>query len=350
MNNKRKGKKTFKKQIQRLLLFIQREKLHRLLLILMILILLSTIGIMFFEPDTSLSDGFWWSIVTLTTVGYGDITPNSFTGRLIGILIMFLGIGIIALFTASIASIFVTLQLRKERGMSSYNLESHIILCEWNHRAKAIIQELRSDPRVEAAPIALIAEIDMKPLEDDHLFFIQGSVNEENLKRANLEKANTVIILGDDNLVPSARDAKAVLATLTVESINPAVYTIVEIIDAINARHCERARADEIIVGSKFNSRLISRAAVDHGISRVLDDLLSSRLGQNDLFKIPVPEFIVNKNFIEIFSELKRTNNIIALAVQKGNKGEIVANPPTGYQVKRDDHLFVISEGKPKFL
>ena len=350
MKYKGRGKKTLKKQIHHLVLFIQREKLHRLLLILMLLILLSTIGIMFFEPNTSLADGLWWSIVTLTTVGYGDITPNSFAGRLIGILIMFLGIGIIALFTAAIASIFVTFQLRKERGMSSYNFEKHIILCEWNHRAKDIIQELRSDQRVETAPIVLIAEINMKPLEDEYLFFIQGSVNDENLRRANLEKASTVIILGDDTLDPSARDAKAVLATLTVESINPAVYTIVEIIDSTNARHCERARADEIIVGSKFNSRLISRATVDHGISRVLADLLSSRLGKNDLFKIPVPAFMVNNSFIEIFSEMKRVNNIIVLAVQKGNEGEIVSNPPTGYQVESDDHLFVISEGKPEFL
>jgi voltage-gated potassium channel len=339
-----------KRRFRFFLQFIQREKLHRLLLILVILVLLSTLGLAFFEPNTSLADGLWWSIVTLTTVGYGDITPNSLAGRLIGILIMLLGIGIIALFTASIASIFVTLQLRKERGMSSYNFEKHIILCEWNHRAKEIIQELRSDRRVDTAPIVLIAEINMKPVEDEDLFFIQGSVNEENLKRANLEKASTVIILGDDTLDPSARDAKAVLATLTVESINPAAYTIVELIDATNARHCERAKANEIIVGSEFNCKLISRATVDHGISRVLADLLSSRLGNNDLFKIPVPEFMANNSFIEIFSEMKRANNIIVLAVQKGNEGEIVSNPPAGYHVESDDHLIVISEGKPEFL
>jgi len=324
--------------------------LHRLLLAMLVLIFMSTSALAIFEPNRSLGESLWWSIVTLTTVGYGDITPTTIAGRIIGIMIMFLGIGILMMFTASVASIFVNLQLRKERGMSSYDFEDHLILCEWNHRAREVLQELRSDSRVETAPIVLIAEIDMKPVDDDHLFFVQGSVNEETLGRANIQKAETVIILGDDSLDPSARDAKAVLATLTVESMNPEVYTIVELLDGANAGHCERAKANEIIVGSDFNSKLISRATVDHGISKVLADLLSSRLGSNDLFKIPVPKSLAGQSFMDVFSEMKRVNNIIVLGVQKGNEGEIVSNPPTDHSIEGEDHLIVISEGEPQSL
>ena len=346
----RENKKGLKIRLRGVLLYVQRERLHRLLLAIAMLILLSTLGLSIFEPNTSLTEGLWWSIVTLTTVGYGDITPTTLAGRLIGILVMFLGIGILMMFTATIAGIFVKLQLRKERGMNSYDFEKHIILCEWNHRAREVLKELRSDQRVETAPIVLIAELDMKPVDDDHLFFIQGSLNEENLSRANLEKSSTVIILGDDSLDPSARDAKVVLATLTVESLNPRVYTIVELVDGANAQHCERANANEIIVGSDFNSKLISRATIDHGISKVVADLLSSRLGNNDLFKIPVPESMANHRFIDIFSEMKRANNIIVLGIQKVNDGEIVSNPPADYQVKGDDYLIIISEGRPRAL
>ena len=347
---KKKSKKGLKIRIRGILLFFQRENLHRLLLVLLLLIFLSTLGWSVFEPNTSLVEGLWWSIVTLTTVGYGDITPTTFAGRLIGMLIMLVGIGILMLFTATIAGVFVNWQLRKERGMSSYNFEKHIILCEWNYRARDILQELRSDQRVETAPVVLIAEIDMKPVDDDHLFFVQGAVNDENMRRANLEKASTVIIIGDDSLDPSARDAKVVLATLTVESINPGAYTIVEIVDGANAQHCKRANANEIIVVGDFSSKLISRSTIDHGISKVVADLLSSRLGNNDLYKIPVPESMANRSFIDIFSEMKHANNIIVLAVQKGNEGEIVSNPPTDYRVEGDDHLIVVSEGKPQSL
>lgn len=342
--------KSFKTRIQRFLLFRHWKRLYRLLLILLLLILLGTLAIWVFEPNTSLADAFWLTIVTLTTVGYGDITPTTLVGRIIGIFIMFFGIGILMMFTATIASIFVKKHLKAERGMGMYNFENHLILCEWNHRAREILQELRSDYRFETECIVLIAELDIKPLDDEHLFFVQGVVNEENLRRANLERALTVIILGDDRLDPSARDAKAVLSTLTVEYMNPKAYTIVELVDISNVQHCKHANANEIIVSSEFGSKLISRAALDHGISEVLSDLLSSRLGKNDLFKIPVPEHLATQSFIEIFSEMKLSKNSIVLALQTGKTGAIISNPPPDYIVERDDHLIVIAEGRPGSL
>jgi voltage-gated potassium channel len=318
-------------------------------MILLLMILISTLGLALFEPNTSLANAFWWSIVTLTTVGYGDITPTTIGGRLIGIMIMFFGIGILGMFTATIASIFVKKKMKEERGMCSCDFENHIILCEWNYRAREILRELRSDQRTETSPIILIAEIDMKPVDDDNLFFIQGSVTEENLRRANIGKASTVVILGDDHLEGNARDAKAILTTLTIESMHPSVYTIVELTDGANVRHCERANANEIIVGSEFSSKLISRATLDHGISKVLSELLSSRFG-NDLFKIPVHESMVGNSFMEVFTEMKRTNHSIVLAVQKGSEGEVISNPSEDYQIESGDHLIVISKGKPESL
>ena len=325
--------------------FIKRENLHRLIIILFALIIISTIALAIFEPNISLLNALWLSIVTLTTVGYGDITPTTLAGRIVGVCIMMFGIGILGMFTASIASIFVEKKLKEERGMKSYDFENHIIICTWNHNAPNIIAELRSDERECDTPITLIAELDIKPIDDENLFFIKGPITEENLNKANIKKARTVIILGDETIEASARDAKVVLSTLTVEDLNRDVYSIVELVDESNARHCQRANADEIIVGSEFSCRLISRAALDHGISKVISELLSSRVG-NEIYKIPVPESLAGKNFLEIFTFMKQNKNSIVLAVQKLNEN-VISNPAGDHIIDETDNLIVIAERKP---
>jgi voltage-gated potassium channel len=55
---------------------------------------------------TSIGDGFWWAIVTATTVGYGDVSPVTAEGRVITVALMITGIGVIGVFTATVASLF----------------------------------------------------------------------------------------------------------------------------------------------------------------------------------------------------------------------------------------------------
>ncbi len=59
-------------------------------------------------------DGIWWAITTVTTVGYGDIYPESTAGRIIAITIMLVGIGFVALLTAFIADRFINVQAGTE--------------------------------------------------------------------------------------------------------------------------------------------------------------------------------------------------------------------------------------------
>jgi voltage-gated potassium channel len=233
--------------------------------------------------------------------------------------------------------------------LNTYRYRNHIILCEWNHRTQEIVQDLRADPKTATQPLVLIADLPTKPINDDNLFFVAGHVNDDTLLRANVAEAQTVVILGDDRLEPTARDAKVVLATLTIESINRNVYTIVELVSDANVSHCQRASANEIIVNNHVTSGLLARAALDHGITKVISEWLSVDHG-DELYKVRTPSTLVNHTFIEALTAMKQQYGCIVLGVQHVQDGEVVSNPPADFRLNGDDFLIVVSSERPNIL
>jgi voltage-gated potassium channel len=87
-------------------------------------------------------DGLWWAIVTVTTVGYGDIYPTTTEGRIVGIVLMIVGISFFALLTATIAATFVHHDEQEDIGKR---------LDEISERLSRIEQALDRDPDSELA-------------------------------------------------------------------------------------------------------------------------------------------------------------------------------------------------------
>ena len=81
--------------------------LDKLLIFSLVLLFLIPIPVVFIEPEiNTIADGLWWAIVTMTTVGYGDFTPTTGLGRLLAVVLMVAGIGIIGIFTSAIITYF----------------------------------------------------------------------------------------------------------------------------------------------------------------------------------------------------------------------------------------------------
>lgn len=79
------------------------------------------------QPDVfqNAFSGFWWAVSTLLTVGYGDIYPITFAGRVFGIIITFLGVGMVAIPTGILSAGFVE-QYTRLKSFNDYSLESDI--------------------------------------------------------------------------------------------------------------------------------------------------------------------------------------------------------------------------------
>lgn len=100
--------------------FIQHSNLLMLFGITLIIILAGAYAVLMLDYDvagaqiTNFSDAVWWSISTVTTVGYGDIVPHSISGRVLGMVLMVIGIGVMAAFISQVSATLVESRLQHE--------------------------------------------------------------------------------------------------------------------------------------------------------------------------------------------------------------------------------------------
>ena len=92
-----------KQKINNICEFIRQESIDKLVIVITVIVLFSAVAIAWLEPDISFVSGIWWSIVTLTTVGYGDIAPQTVLGQTLASFIMIIGYAIIAVPTGIIS-------------------------------------------------------------------------------------------------------------------------------------------------------------------------------------------------------------------------------------------------------
>ncbi len=322
---------------------LKKENLHKVALATLILIILGGLAFYYFE-DKSLLDSFWWAFVTMTTVGYGDFFPVTLGGRIAGIFLMMIGIGFLGLFTAIIAGIFLENKILESKGMKETDVEGHFVICGWNYKGYDIVAELKADLKCGDIPIVLISDLDEKPDDLDDVEFIHGEVNAAILEKANVGKANSIMVLGDDSLEPHVRDAKTILNTLAIKSAFPDIYVSVELAEPKNVEHCKLAKADEIIVGGALTANLLVQAFLDHGITKVVTELISNQYG-NELYLIDLPEKYIGMVFADILDKLKREKGVLCLGID--NAGELITNPDADYAIKENDRLVAIATARP---
>jgi voltage-gated potassium channel len=103
------------------------------------------------DPDTfpNVWLGMWWSVQTVTTVGYGDAVPESIAGRLVAVVVMLAGVAFIAVTTAAIASVFVEAARRRRAGTAEAPEQLEL-------------QRLRSEVEALAAEVRTLRE-ELKP-------------------------------------------------------------------------------------------------------------------------------------------------------------------------------------------
>ncbi|KHE67127.1 TrkA family potassium uptake protein, partial [Halobacillus sp. BBL2006] len=192
------------------------------MVLLHIIILMGIFGYMLIE-GLDFFDSLWLTIVSVLTIGYGDISPETIGGKLLTLFLIPSAIGLTTYMLAQLAGAIIggklSSEVRKKRmSLKIQDLHQHIILCGYGRVGQQVFQQLRNDKQ----PLVII-EMDEEVI--DHIpedtLYIKGNATEDRvLLQSGIDRAKGVIVTLPD-------DADNVFITLTVKGMNSDIYTVV---------------------------------------------------------------------------------------------------------------------------
>ncbi len=308
----------------------------------------------------SLADALWWSFFTLIAGEPIGGEPTTEVGRLVTLMMMLSGLTMFAVLTGIVSAVMID-QLRlvmDGRYLELDELQNHIVIGGWNRGGHLIVQELQQDTQLRRLPIVIVAEFtevpqqELKEVDRSQLYFYVGDYTHlDVLEQVGIRSASQAILLADATHPRSDqdRDARTVLAALTIEKLNPKIHTCAQLLDRRNNVQLRVAGVEDVVVGDEVTSHLIATSARNQGLTEILMELLTLKVG-NQFYKIPLPSAWVGIHFAEASQRTKHDYDGILLAIERhvNGKRDSLVNPPQDTILQLEDYLIVVARHPPK--
>jgi voltage-gated potassium channel len=310
-------------------LFLSKQSRFLLVLLLSIVTLLTGGSVIFYilEPEKagSLFDAFWWMVVTITTVGYGDVVPASKLGKIFGLLVIVSGFLMLSVTTALVSSILISRRLKQERGLSNVTFKKHTVLCGWNDTSAKVVKELYSEnPDLDLVLINNLPEEEIAEIlymyKDSSMQFVRGDfLGEHVLDRANISNADVIIITPDlSDPMKKSGDDKTVLAAYTIRAVNSKAKIFAHVTRAESVPHLKKAQVDDYVL-SDFNvGFMLGKMVSDPGVPQSVR-MLFDRSDGHGISRVPLPAELFGKTFGDVIAYFRK-KGLLAMGIMRDSE------------------------------
>ncbi len=228
-------------------------------------------------------DYYYWFITTISSTGYGDITPKTTGGRVIAVSLMTVGFVALGMVLGQVTALLISLAQRRLKGVSKVtHLNNHVVIIGWDHEhGPELIAQLNANDPHDIAVLVAPDQLAERPFADDRqLHFRRGLLTDEQILSEVCARAKTVIVDVDG-------DDAVIVLTARVRRVCPDV----RLVPALrNPRHAvELSHLADVTCVQQDQIHQIAGEALCRGMSRVLS-ILSSNLEGVDIFPLTVPD------------------------------------------------------------
>ncbi len=313
------------------------KKIVRGLIMLGMILVIGTIGYMLLE-GWELLDALYMTVITITTVGYGEIREVDQSGRIFTIFLIFMGMGIMAYTLGMVAQTMIELQVkslfgRKKLGSDIRSMKSHYIICGCGRMGRIITQELKS----KQIPLLII---DNAPGSKDFLdplevpYILNDATNEDVLIEAGIERAKGLI-----SLVSS--DADNLFITMTARGLNPNLFILARADEESTEKKLLRAGADRVVLPYIIGGQKMAQTIIRPTVTDFLELAIQDKNMDLKMEELAVGEASRLKGKSLVESGIRQEMDIIIVAIRKSS-GKMIFNPSSQALIESGDTLIAM--------
>ena len=317
-----------------------RFRLRYALVAIVVAVALGTLGFHLLEGWT-LPDSLYVTLQTLTTVGYGDVTPQTVAGRAFASLYMFVGVGVVLyVLTSSVQTIVQSEMIaafgerRRQREMSK--LQDHFIICGAGRVGSRIIDQMQT----ARVPFVVIETNEPKVtelLESGVQVLVKDATLEESLREAGVERARGLAACLPD-------DAENVYVVLTARGLNPNLHIVARAVEEQAEEKLIRAGANRVVAPTIIGSHRMAQALMKPAVADFMDSIAAENLdlGFEQLEVMTGSVYAGRKlRFTNIRSEL----DVVIVAMRR-KSGDMIFNPSGDAIIEAGDILIAIGKAE----
>ncbi len=320
-----------------------RRRLLRVLLAILVTLTVGTIGFVTIA-DYPVFDAFYMSLMTITTVGYAEIHPLDFPGRVFNSFLIFFGVITLFLAVGATTQTIIELELnqyfakRRVRRMIE-KLNDHFIICGFGRVGRGAANELQR----AGVPFIVLDNHDDKierAMKSGMLAVLGDASRDDHLRDLGISRAKGLI-------AALSSDADNLFLVLSAKGLNPKLIISARTSEEGSEQKFRRAGADSVFAPYEITGARLAQSILRPHVATFLDFTTMGEAINVSIEQVQVSEHseCVSRSLGQV--QLRRDVGVIVLAIRKGS-GEMLFNPDADAQIAAGDYL--IAMGDPKQL
>ena len=316
----------------------EKKKLKIILYAFVFLLAFGVLGYMILL-NVSFVDALYMTVITISTVGFGEVGTGSDASEIFSILMIFLGVGIVGYTFTTVVAMFVEgkvgdLWKGSKMDKQISKLENHYIICGSGELAEVIINKFIK----EQLDFVVITDKkdDLHDYSHHDILVVEGHSTEENiLEKARISKAKGLLATLDtevDNIV----------TVLTARNMNKEIYIIANSITKSGGNKLMKVGANKTLSATEISGKRMASLMIKPNIISFLD--VVTRVGdvELDLEEVVIKRgsYLENKNLLE--AQIPNKTGLTILAIKEYSNEKMIFNPPVDYTFSIGDVLIVL--------